>query len=358
MSTPPLATLLAVADAWPRSQLDPFLAHRNWLAEQGVSVRLHSYAEVRKGLPGLRGPVGVVLFFPHQFWDARIEDRVPGAYGTRAYAEALTSYLVGSDRLLRRGAPQGLRYLNPPEAVARTRDKALTRAVLAKAGIPVPPGVESPTPRRLLDVLASGRSVYVKAVCGSMGKGITHLSPTRWRTNYAYEEGELKSPGNTTGEQWTFRDVAPGDERFLAALCAETGFVFEQEVGMTVGGAKTELRVTVASGCVIDIEERRAPAGSVTTRSVEQGRPVADGPMARSATAGQTALYAARALGLRYAVFDMVVDDLDRSYVLDAQAFPATGTKEEFWRKILSVLVPPPLSRPAAGGQPTGSRAE
>ncbi|AVV41399.1 hypothetical protein C6376_08060 [Streptomyces sp. P3] len=357
MSTTPILTVLAVADAWPRSQLDPFLAHEGWLAERGVSVRLHTYAEVRKGVHGLRGPVGVVLFFPHQFWDARIEDRVAGAYGTRAYADALSAYLLSSDRLLRRSLPQGVHYLNPPTAVARTRDKALARRVLEQAGIPVPPAIENPTPEELSTALDAGRSLYVKAVCGSMGKGITHLAPGRWRTNYAYHDGRLESPGNTFGEQWVFRDVDPGDEGFLAALCAESGFVFEHEVGMTVGGAKTELRVTVANGCVIDIEERHAPAGSVTTRSVEHGRTVVEGPMSRSATAGQTALYAARALGLRYAVFDMVTDDLDRSYVLDAQAFPATGTEEDFWRKILGVLVPPTTPRPAREGYPKGLRA-
>ncbi|MFJ9772631.1 hypothetical protein ACIRVF_15530 [Kitasatospora sp. NPDC101157] len=341
MSGTPQRTLLAVADAWPRSQLDPFLAHENWLAARGTALRVHTYAQVRKGVHDLAGPVTAILFFPHQFWDARIEDKAPGAYGTQAYAESLTAYLLSTGRRLQRTAPTGLGYLNSPAAVARTRDKALARQVLAEAGIPVPPGVEDPTPHKLLSLLDAGRAVYVKAVCGSMGKGITHLSPTRWRTNYRYADGHLGSPGNAAGEQWLFEDVEVGDERFLAALCGTAGFVFEHEVGASVSGHKAELRVTVANDRVVDVEERHAPAGSVTTRSVEQGRRVEDGPVSgSSATAGRTALHAARALGLRYAVFDMVTDEFDRAYVLDAQAFPATGTGEDFWRRILHGLVP------------------
>jgi hypothetical protein len=333
-------TLLAVADAWPRSQLDPFLAHEGWLAERGVTLRLHTYAEVRKGVQGVTGPVTVVLFFPHQFWDTRIEEKLPGAYGTRAYTEALTAYLLSTGRRLQRITRDAPGYLNSPAAVARTRDKELVRRVLAEAGVPVPPAVPEPTPGRLLEELAAGRAVYVKAVCGSMGKGITHLAPGRWRTNYRWADGRLGSPGNAAGEQWVFSDIAVGDEDFLAALCATPGFVFEREVGAADRDVKAELRVTVANGRVVDVEERHAPAGSVTTRSVEHGHRFDAPPGSGSATAGRTALRAARALQLRYAVFDMVTDEYDCAYVLDAQAFPATGTSEDFWRRILLGLAP------------------
>ncbi|WP_406095244.1 hypothetical protein [Streptomyces sp. NBC_01013] len=357
MSKDPTTTLLLVADSSASDALRPLTALRGWLAEHEVDLQVRSYGQVSGGLPPMTGDTVVILGFPHTFWDTEVEGRLAGPYGTRAYAQALHAYLLRTGQKLADTAGASLRYLNTPGAVALTRDKAAAQARLKRCGVPVPEVLDRPRPGDVLAELGRGRSLYVKAVCGSMGKGMAHLAPDRWRTNYHYEGRDLLAPGEPAGratwesrEQWLFHEVPAGDRRFLELLCDTRGFLFERQIEARGHGAlRAEFRITVAGGTVVAADERTAPRDALTTRRAEGGAGrTADpaDPCVRAAS--QAAVRAAAALGLNYAVFDVVSGADGEPYVVDTTAFPATGTPAGLWQDLLDLLV----VRPAVGARP------
>ncbi|NED91183.1 hypothetical protein G3I76_65280 [Streptomyces sp. SID11233] len=350
-------TLLLVADSSASDALRPLTALRGWLAERDVDLQVRSYGQVSGGLPPAAGSTVVILCFPHTFWDSGVEGRLPGPYGTQAYAQALHTYLLRIGQKLADTAGGSLRYLNAPGAVALTRDKAAAQARLKQCGVPVPEVLQSPRPRDVLAELDRGSSLYVKAVCGSMGKGMAHLAPGRWRTNYRYGGRDLLAPGEPAGrsdwesrEQWLFREVPEGDRGFLELLCDTRGFLFEREIEPRGDGAlRTEFRITVAGGTVAAADERTAPRDALTTRRAEGGTGrTADPADPGVHAASRAAVRAAGALGLSYAVFDVVSGADGEPYVVDTTAFPATGTPAELWQDLLDLLV----VRPAVGARP------
>ncbi|MEW9528656.1 RimK family alpha-L-glutamate ligase [Microbispora sp. NPDC049125] len=283
-----MTSMVVVADAVPQ-----------WVAEPVVS-----YGGALRRPPG----PGALVFlgFPHEHWDAAIEGRLPAVYGTRAYATALAAYLAKVAEAL-----DGLAFVNSPAAVAVTRDKLAVKRTLLAAGVPTPRAHFPRTGAELLELAAGG--VYVKAICGSMGKGITHLRQDRWRTGYLFDGRALRSPA---GEHWPPREVPVGTEALLDLLCSTDGFLFEEEI------RGEELRVTVVDGDVLRIDSRTAPASG------------GDLPpeLWQAAAAG------ARALSLRYAVFDVLLDAHRRPYLIDVQAFPALETPPVLWRSIVDRL--------------------
>ncbi|WP_328964422.1 hypothetical protein [Streptomyces virginiae] len=356
MSGPqPPRTLLLVADGSASDAIAPLLAQRAWLAANDVRLLVHAYAEVTGGgLPALPPDTAVVLGFPHAFWDSRVEGILSGPYGTADYAQALRTHLLDAEAALDEAVAGQPRYLNSPRAIARTRDKAEAQRTLRRAGVPVPSLLDDPRPDDVLRELASGTTLYVKAVCGSMGKGMAHLAPGRWQTNYHYDGYRLLAPPPPAGaegdwerrEQWLFQDVPVGDHRFLERLCLTPGFLFERGIGGPGDGSeRTEFRITVAGGTVAAADERRAPAQALTTRRAEGGASRPSDPHHPAAgAAAEAALAAAEALHLGYAVFDVVTDADGAPYVVDTTAFPATGSAARLWRRLLDLLVVRPLA--------------
>ena len=339
-------TLLLVVDDSPSDAVAPLLARLDRTSGHGTGLRVHTYAEVARGIPPLSEDTLVILCFPHAFWDTGIEGRLPGPYGTARYAKALREHLLRTGEMLAAVSPGPVHYLNPPRSVALTRDKAAAQHLLDRCGVPVPERLTAPAPDDVLAELRRGGSLYVKAVCGSMGKGMTHLAPDRWQTNYHYDGKDLLRPVRPAGEadwerseQWLFQDVAVGDRAFLDLLCRTPGFLFERRIGRPGDGPnRTEFRITVAGASVAAVEERRAPPQALTTRRAEGGHRHGDDPEhPRARAACDAALDAARALGLGYAVFDVVTDTDAAPYVVDTTACPATGTSPELWRRLLDL---------------------
>ncbi|WP_255949506.1 hypothetical protein [Streptomyces odontomachi] len=354
-------TLLLVVDDTMSSSLPPLLAQRDRMAARGIRLRVHDYAEVLAGIPALSDQTLAILGFPHAFWDGHIDGVLPGPYGTTAYVQAIQGYLRQAGAALHTASRGTVRYLNRPEALALTREKGAAQRRLAAQGVPVPEQLTDPTPDGILAELGRGESLYVKAVCGSMGKGLTHLAPDRWQTNYHYDGENLLTPAPPGGdadwerrEQWLFRDVEVGDKVFLDVLCDTRGFLFERGIGNRheapghpEGSERTEFRVTVAAAEVFAVEERNAPGNALTTRRADGGHShAADRTDPRARAAGQAGLAAARALGLGYAMFDVVTDPAGAPYVVDTTAFPATSTPTDRWTDILDLLAtrtPPDL---------------
>jgi hypothetical protein len=316
----------------------------------GWQVRPVDYASVLDGkLPSVDGAVVAVLFFPYRYWDGEIEGRLPGPYGGLAYATALSGYLAAcGDALV--GTLPAVRFLNAPHAVARTRDKVATKEALVAHAVPTPAWHQALDPARLRELLDAGERLYVKARCGSMGKGLAVLERERWRTNFAVAGDRLTAPTAAAGgfearERWPFREAEPWAQALVDAACSTDFLVESAPREPLVDGSRIEVRCTVVAGRLTRIDLLAAAAGAPTTRVVDGGRPVeADAgdvlPPGSRRALDAAAVAAADALELDYVVLDVVFDgDLDRPEVIDAQAFPALGADPAAYEELVTALV-------------------
>ncbi len=338
--------LLAVADepasAGPAATaLASLRTHGDWLNEMGWHLTVRSYAEVLAGLPSAPAGALCLLHFPYTYWDGWIEGHIPDVYGTGRYGTLLRDYLLTAGSALRRAIPDGLRYVNTPEAIAITRDKIELKKRLAAAGVPTPRAFPVRSPADLTLLLAAGYHLYVKAAHASVSKGIAVLSAERWQTNYSFD-GQRLGPGQAgTGEGWRFHDIRTGHQAFLAALCGCPGFLVEEAAAWH--GLRTELRVTVVRGRILAAEVWSAPAAAATTGPAEGGQRVSylTGDELRDLPQGaaSVARSAMTALGLGYAVHDIVVDRARGPLVIDVQGFPALGTSPGLFGELLALLI-------------------
>ena len=344
-------TILAIAEMVSGDTHATRLRHalssqQQWLAERGCRIVHLSYRDVHQGVLVPRDAAGALLFFPHHFWQLEVEGQLPGLYGMPRYGQALQRYIADTTRALAKQVPD-IRYVNDPAAVALTRDKGAVKQQWLRAGVPTPPPVSATSPAGLRRAIDTVGCVFAKAPCASMGKGIAMLSRERWTTNFAYSAGTLSAPvpGHPQyhgTDQWAFADVEVGDERFLAALLAARGFLFE--VGFArplLGQARVELRVTVIAGRVVQHALYLGGAGAATTSAADTtDAPAPPEEALRSACAA--AAEAAAALHLSYAVLDVVFHEDWSPYVIDAQAFPALGTSPDIFRQILTTVTGEP----------------
>jgi ribosomal protein S6--L-glutamate ligase len=124
--------------------------------------------------------------------------------------------------LLQRAAAAGVRVLNPPKALEICVDKYLATALLAAAGLRVPPTVTCQHADAALEVFETlGGDVVVKPLFGSEGRGIVRVSDPEmaWRTFRSLERTQcvlylqkfIRHPG------WDLRVFVLGG-RVLAAM--------------------------------------------------------------------------------------------------------------------------------------------
>jgi hypothetical protein len=359
-----MATFLAVADRGravmpadfePSSLPEQLLEkYQQLLQERGWKLQILSYEEALERCAVNPADICAVLFFPFRFWDERIEGRLPGPYGSTLYGRRLGTYLSEVGERLRGGLP-GVRFLNEPEAIALTRDKFAVKQRLLSHGVPTPAEVTANTPAELGTALEKTGVIYVKAPSASMGKGIAVLSPRIWATNYVLDAGRLRSPvpGDPQfagPDKWLMTCVEDRKEELLTALFQAPPLLLEEGIAVPlVDGSAVEIRVTVLDGQVLDLRARRrtvlAPAPTPEAPAEEADRAqrlTLSEPV--GARVGQVAASALVALGLRYAVLDIVLGADWQPYVVDVQAFPASEMSWQSFLPIIDALTSPTSS--------------
>ncbi len=96
----------------------------------------------------------------------------------------------------------GIPVCNPPRVIERTVDKALTHALLARAGLPVPPTWVVECRETALEILAqeqrAGRELVVKPLFGSQGNGVQLMrEDTVAATGVYYLQSRVDAGRNT-----------------------------------------------------------------------------------------------------------------------------------------------------------------
>jgi ribosomal protein S6--L-glutamate ligase len=196
--------------------------------------------------------------------------------------------------LLHRLQARGVRVLNPPRAVEICVDKYLATALLAAAGLPVPPTITCQHADAALEAFtALGGDVVVKPLFGSEGRGMVRVSDPElaWRVfrtlertgSVLYLQQFVRHPG------WDLRAFVLGG-RVLTGMRRRSG---------------TDWRTNVAQG---------GRGETVRLRSAEE----------------ELALRAAAALGTVVAGVDLLPGPGGELYVLEVNAVPG-------WRALAPV---------------------
>lgn len=215
----------------------------------------------------------------------------------------------------------GVTVWNPPRAVERCVDKAATSLALARCGLPTLRTLATESEERarafLAEEVGAGRSVVLKPLFGSQGKGIRRLDRVE----------DLPAPEEVSGAYYLQRFVPAADGRFK------------------------DYRIFVSAGRVVAGMVR---AGTTWITNVHQG--ATPEPLHVSPEAGRLAVAAAAAVGAAFAGVDLIDNGGEGLAVLEVNSMPAWhGLQKVATVDVAEVLVADWLA--AAGVEP-GFRPE
>ena len=329
-------TILAVGDKQDYDSYLKFDRERNSILRSKFDYVNTDYNRLlKKGIPALRTEkVIVFLFFPFAYWNRYIEHRnYKGIYGSRLFYKKFNRFWdrVGTacGRSLKK---KRVFFVNSSFLCGRYRDKLAVRNKLLRAGIPSPRIFPVSRPQEIRHLLRSGESLFLKPRYGSMGKGITFLSKSSWKTNFLYRGGRIMSRKSDRG--WKFRDIT-GNYAFLRKLIRNDILTEKAIDSITVKKKKVDMRVYVFFNRVMYIYPRKNDIDSVTT-NISQGaqgdprllrkmpKPIVD-------RTRKVASRVSRALKLNLAGMDIMVDRNRRDiYVIDVNLFPGFPKRKTF----------------------------
>ncbi len=331
------ASIIAVGDWVDYDSFEKFHRERPVFRTPGLSYRSLSYRNLLTRGPG-RTPgdkAHVFLFFPFEYWNSKIEtSRYKGVYGNKAFYEKFKRFFGLVERSLNEGLKgRVVQYVNPPLVAAGLRDRIKVMKALEAGGVSTPGMHYIRNAADIYRFLKTGRSLFVKVRYGSMGKGITYVSPSVWKTNFSFRRRKILSRKSDRG--WRFRDIVRRED-FIDRLLGADVYCEEAIDSHIVRDRKFDLRIYVFYGETVFIYPRTADPGDVTTNISQGGR--GERPRFLRALPERLirrvkaeAVKVTRVLGLNFAGVDVIADkDLEEVYVLDVNMFPGFPRKDIF----------------------------
>jgi glutathione synthase/RimK-type ligase-like ATP-grasp enzyme len=329
--------LVAVGD---RKDFDSFMKlhkSRKEFARSPVAYYAVSYRDLIKGrVPRVREErVLFFFFFPFEHWNRNIETkRYRGLYGNATFYRKFVSFFESVEKSIVKGfAGKEISFINPPGLSARYRDKLTVKKLLMKNRIPTPEMHGFSRVNDIYRFLSTGRSLFLKVRYGSMGKGITYISPSLWKTNFVFRRRKILSRKSDYG--WHFRDITRR-ENFLEKLMQADIYKEEAVDSLLTKGRKFDLRVYVFFGKAVFIYPRTNEPNNITTNITQQGKGERPGflrilPKRLIGRVKAEAVRSAKSLGLNFAGVDVIVDrNLSDVYIIDINVFPGFPNRRIF----------------------------
>ena len=313
-----------------------FDRERNYILRSKFDYISTNYNRLlKKGVPALQTErVIVFLFFPFTYWNRYIEHRrYKGIYGNRLFHRKFVAFWNRINRVFERSLKEKeILFINPSSLCGLYRDKLIVRKEFMKAKIPMPETYNISRTRNIKQLLGTGKSFFLKPRYGSMGKGITFLSESNWRTNFVYRNNRIMSRKSDRG--WKFRDIT-GNYRFLRKLIRKDIMIERAIDSLMFRNHKIDMRVYVFFNKVLYIYPRKNRADGVTT-NISQGAKGTPSLLQRLPQpvlnrTKELAVNVSKALKLSLVGMDIMVDkNLKAVYVVDVNVFPGFPKQKTF----------------------------
>ncbi len=342
-----MKTVLVIGDDIDWESFLKFKRKKAFFKKKKINFKTIDYGSILKGkLPYIKSNnILIVLFFPLDYWDNKIEKNFVGGhiYGDKKCVEMFYKYLDRIKQLIDRNYEgKKITYMNSFEAVKVDRDKELTKKIIKRAKLPVPKSYSTRKYKDIIKLLKKGKKLYLKVNFGAMGKGITRLENGKWLTNFIYRKGSIISRKGDYG--WKFKNVT-GNEDFLKNLLKKELTVEEEINPYITDNKKFDIRYYVIYGKVRYKIIRSAPVENVVTNITQGGTKEKKSflkgiPRRYLKKAEKNAIKAAKALNLNLAGIDVMLSEKGASHIIEAQSFPGfPASKHNFSEKLAKELI-------------------
>jgi len=329
-------SVLVLGDRTDFDAYAKFNKERRLFRKKGFDYQAVNYKRFLRGeVPPLKNKkVIVFLFFPFSYWDKHIEKKgYKGLYGNVLFREKFLRFWRKVNSIIRRKLPdRKVLFVNSPYLNGRYRDKLVVKKKLGKTGVSQAKSYKINDASKVLKLLDRGHNLFIKPRCGSMGKGITFLRPSDWRTNFLIRKGRIVNRISDYG--WKFRDIT-GDKVFLRKLMKSDILIEEAIDPLTYKGKIIDLRIYVFMNKVIYVYPRKNDPGRIVT-NISQGAKgdpsiLLSLPGHLVKKAKRIAVKTSKALGLSFCGVDiMLASDRRNVFVLEVNLFPGFPKRKRF----------------------------
>jgi len=329
-------TILAIGDKCDFDAYKKFHRRRGSLIKEGFKYTTVNYRDLlKRKIPELdTKKVIIFLFFPFSYWNKYIEHRgYKGLYGNIGFSIKFTGFWSRVNRIIKQEMlNKELLFLNQPFLCGLYRDKLSVIKRLKRHKVSQPRLYKIPNLKSAYRLINSGRNLFVKPRCGSLGKGMSYLSWESWRTNFSFRQNKISSRVSDRG--WKFREVKKNDV-FLSRLI-KSGLLFQEAIDpLLLKGYKLDLRIYTLFNRVIYAYPRKNRPENIITNISQGGRADLSAlellPKIQAEKAKRIAAYASKALKLDISGIDVMLDrNLKDVYIVDVNVFPGFPRSRAF----------------------------
>ena len=291
-------------------------------------VSTKTYQDLFSSKTTIASEAPILLCFPYSPWDAIVETGdLP--YGMEDFGQRIRQLAEMITETLEQRFPNA-QYVNPPMGILIERDKLETKRRAHEQGISIAPDLDHSVDA-VMEEIEKGGAVYIKPRFGSMGKGITYVSPKKWTTNFKYENGIISN--HSDDKSWREIDIT-GDSSFLERILEEDVVVEKAVRNPQTNGIKFDLRIHSIFGQVDPALTYGRVTDKASITNVSQGAkstPFAEMcglvPENKLIQAQDTIRKVALALGFNYAGGDILFEGKDYLPVFnEINSFPSPDT--------------------------------
>jgi hypothetical protein len=329
-------TILSFGDRLDYDEYKKFNRERRLFIKRGFDYVAVSYKNVlRARFPKIRtNKIIIFLFFPFHYWNKNIEYKdYKGIYGNRIFYKKFMNFWIKiNDIINEHFSDKQILVINNPLLSGRYRDKQLIKLKLSRAGISNPRTYRTNRIQDIHNLLAQGSSLYLKVRYGSMGKGITYVSPLNWETNFNFKDNKIISRRSDHG--WKFRYIT-GNNAFLNKLIKKDILIEKAVDTMILKRKRIDLRIYTFLKKVVYIYPKTNYPERITT-NISQGAKGAPYilefvPKKLIAKAKKLAIESARVLKLDLAGIDVMLDRNHKDVcIVDVNVFPGFPKRRTF----------------------------
>ncbi|MGD9015418.1 MAG: hypothetical protein PVI33_05295 [Candidatus Omnitrophota bacterium] len=340
-------TILSFGDRIDFDEYRKFNREKSVFIKHGFDYKTVNYNNALKyKIPKINtNKLIIFLFFPFTYWNKNIEHKnYRGIYGSQVFYKKFMKFWSKIHNLVNTHFfDKEILVVNTPLLSGKCRDKRLIKLKLTEAGIHNPRMYQALTVIDIYNLLAKGHSLYLKVRYGSMGKGITYISPLNWQTNFNFKNNRIVSRKSDYG--WEFRDIT-GNTVFLSKLIKKDILIEDAVNSLILKKKRIDLRMYMLFKRVIYIYPKTNYPQRVTT-NISQGakgnpRILKFIPKYLITKAKRIAVKTAKTLNLDLAGIDVVLDRNHKDvYVVDVNAFPGFPKRKTFnlARSIIKELI-------------------